>query len=75
MKKFEKYIHFGLFYVLDYCGSYDMYIYRKRIKKTFFRKSKKTGFDIQGGGVSDLHGLVRNKFFLGAFPYISVYLD
>ena len=40
MKKFVKYIYFGLFYVLDYSRSFNMHIENKKIKKIeSFQKS------------------------------------
>ena len=51
-EKCAKYIHLGLFYVLDYSGAFDIhYAYRKI--KFFFWESAKT---------------LRTVFFIDAFP-------
>ena len=55
----KKYVDLGLFYVLDYSGSFDMHIEKLHEKIYFFLKSQKQIFDIRGGG-SELYGLVRN---------------
>ena len=43
---------FGLFYVLDYSGSFDMHIGKR--KKTYFFHTQKTGFAVRGGGLRNL---------------------
>ena len=55
MKKCAKYIHLGLFYVLDYSGAFDIhYAYRKiKFFFCFFESPQK------------LYGLF---FFIDAFP-------
>ena len=61
MKKFTKYVHLDLFYVLDYSGSF--YAYRNVIKTpNFFLKSpQKNVFAVRGGGGA------QNVFFFNAF--------
>ena len=72
-KIFAKYIHFNLFYVLNYSGPIEMHIAYQRMKqKTFFVKSRqKTVFALQGGLAQNFtNRSATNRVFIVAFPYM-----
>ena len=59
IKKFAKYVHLALFYVLDYSGVFYMHIEKwKNQTKKKSKVRKKT--IVWGGGCSERYGLARN---------------
>ena len=75
MEKFTKYVHFDLFEVLDYSGSFDMHAYRKIILKIKFdfKSPQKKVFAGGGGGAQNVMDWSAT-FFLRLSLYISTYI-
>ena len=54
MKKLAKYVHFDLFYVLDYSGSFDMHIKYEKKTILFQTSAKNRVLSYKGGGLRTL---------------------